>query len=193
MFFLSKTAKNGNAVTKYHWSNFSTCQLDEHQEPWATSEPLAMRLPSQTVQVRAAVIIVLLCFLHHHYYCHIHHHHSWEQSNMRRYWSVWKVKRRYEAYAQLELLLLLHTFGDFSSPNWGTVKLKWMLPRTTPRETLLLIQHANTNTKKYIYKYYWIQIQILITFSSRNWGTVKLKWMLPENHTQRNIVTNTTR
>ena len=29
---------------------------------------------------------------------------------------------------------------NFLSPNWGAVKLKWMLPRPTPRETLLLIQ-----------------------------------------------------
>ena len=34
---------------------------------------------------------------------------------------------------------------------------------------------------------------MLIDFSSPNWGTVKLKWMLPENHTQRNITTNTSK
>ena len=147
VFYLSKTSKKlemqlQNIIVLI----FSTCQLDEHQEPWATSEPLAMWLSSQTVQVWATVIIVMLFWHHHHYYCQIHHHHSWEQSNMRRYWSVWKVKRRCEAYAQLELLLLLHTFGDFSSPNWGTVKLKWMLPENHTQRNII----ANT-TRKYKY------------------------------------------
>ena len=146
VFFYQKQQKIGMLPQNIIVPIFSTSQLDEHQEPWATSEPLAMRLPSQTVQVWAAVIIVLFCFLHRHYYCHIHHHHSLEQSNMRRYWSVWKVKRRYEAYAQLELLLLLHTFGDFSSPNWGTVKLKWMLPENHTQRNIV----TNT-TRKYKY------------------------------------------
>ena len=56
------------------------------------------------------------------------------------------MKRRYEAYAQLELLLLLHTFGDFSSPNWGTVKLKWMLPENHTQRNIVTNTSKDTDT-----------------------------------------------
>ena len=114
--------------------------LELHLNPW--------RCDCHLKQFRFEKLLSLFCcFFHpHHYYCHLHHHHSWKQSNMRRNWSVGKVKRRYEAYAQLELLLLLHTFGDFSSPNWGTVKLKWMLPENHTQRNIV----TNTTPK---YKY----------------------------------------